>query len=119
MAGRLPSINRAWSRIKPCWWKTSGNRSGCGEKRFYDFTVRSERKNVEKLRYMHRNPVQHAQVTQPDHWMSNSFRAYAYGENVHLRVNVKSGVKDQAEETRDVWEIVGCVLTPLNRKVRD
>jgi putative transposase len=43
--------------------------------RFYDFNVWTERKRVEKLRYMHRNPVKRGLVEQPDQWRSNSFRA--------------------------------------------
>jgi putative transposase len=36
------------------------------EHRFYDFNVWSERKRVEKLRYMHRNPVRCGLVERPD-----------------------------------------------------
>ena len=48
--------------------------------RFYDFNVWSERKRIEKLRYMHRNPVKRGLVSQPDLWIWSSFRSYAYGE---------------------------------------
>ena len=34
--------------------------------RFYDFNVWTERKRVEKLRYMHRNPVKRGLVTSPE-----------------------------------------------------
>jgi REP element-mobilizing transposase RayT len=34
--------------------------------RFYDFNVWSERKRVDKLRYMHRNPVKRGLVERPD-----------------------------------------------------
>ena len=50
------------------------------QKRFYDFHVWSERKRVEKLRYMHRNPVQRGLVLKPEEWLWSSFRHYAYGE---------------------------------------
>ena len=36
------------------------------QKRFYDFNVWSARKHVEKLRYMHRNPVSRGLVSEPD-----------------------------------------------------
>ena len=36
------------------------------QKQFYDFNVWSERKRVEKLRYMHRNPVKRGLVEEPD-----------------------------------------------------
>ena len=36
--------------------------------RYYDFNVWSERKRVEKLRYMHRNPVTRGLVERPEGW---------------------------------------------------
>ena len=50
------------------------------QRRFYDFVVFSEKKRVEKLRYMHRNPVQRGLVLKPEEWLGSSFRHYAYGE---------------------------------------
>jgi len=38
------------------------------QKRFYDFNVWTERKRIEKLRYMHCNPVNRGLVEQPDQW---------------------------------------------------
>jgi len=54
-----------------------------------DFNVRSERKRIEKLRYMRRNPVKRELVSQPDQWRWSSFRAYAYGEPGWVRVNFR------------------------------
>jgi putative transposase len=47
--------------------------------RYYDFNVHTEQKRVEKLRYMHRNPVTRGLVTEPDHWVWSSFRHHATG----------------------------------------
>ena len=47
--------------------------------RYYDFPVWSERKRVEKLRYIHRNPVQRGLVAQPEDWKWSSFRQWATG----------------------------------------
>ena len=55
--------------------------------RFYDFNVYSERKRVEKLRYIHRNPVERGLVAEPDQWLWSSFRSYAFGEIGSVRVN--------------------------------
>ena len=55
--------------------------------RFYDFNVWSKRKRIEKLRYIHRNPVKRGLVEEPDQWTWSSFRFYAYGENGPVRVN--------------------------------
>jgi putative transposase len=48
--------------------------------RYYDFNVWSERKFVEKLRYIHRNPVKRGLVERPEDWVWSSFRHYANGE---------------------------------------
>ena len=57
------------------------------QRRFYDFVVWSEAKRVEKLRYMHRNPVKRGLVLQPDQWAWSSFRHYAYDEPGPVLVN--------------------------------
>ena len=44
--------------------------------RYYDFNVWSERKFVEKLRYIHRNPVERGLVERPEDWLWSSFRHY-------------------------------------------
>jgi putative transposase len=55
--------------------------------RYYDFNVSTPAKRVEKLRYIHRNPVKRGLVEAPEQWPWSSFRAYAYEEkglvNVH------------------------------------
>jgi putative transposase len=57
------------SRERPFW-----------QHRYYDFNVYTEAKRVEKLRYMHRNPVTRGLVSQPDQWAWSSFRHWAKGE---------------------------------------
>ena len=47
--------------------------------RYYDFLVRTEKKRIEKLRYMHRNPVKRGLVDRPEDWAWSSFRHYATG----------------------------------------
>jgi putative transposase len=57
------------------------------QRRSYDFVVFTERKRVEKLRHMHRNPVQRGLVLKPEEWLWSSFRHYAYGERGPVLVN--------------------------------
>lgn len=57
------------------------------EKRFYDFNVWSPQKRIEKLRYIHRNPVRRGLVEKPEDWIRSSFRSYASGEVGLVRVN--------------------------------
>ena len=48
--------------------------------RYYDFNVRTEKKRIEKLRYMHRNPVKRGLAVKPEDWRWSSFRHYITGE---------------------------------------
>lgn len=56
------------SRQRPFW-----------QPRYYDFNVWTEEKRIEKLRYMHRNPVKRGLVPTPEAWAWSSFRHYATG----------------------------------------
>jgi putative transposase len=47
--------------------------------RYYDFNVWSEAKRVEKLRYIHRNPVKRGLADRPEDWLWSSFCHYATG----------------------------------------
>ena len=47
--------------------------------RYYDFPVWSEAKRIEKLRYIHRNPVKRGLVKRPEDWKWSSFAHYATG----------------------------------------
>ncbi len=44
--------------------------------RYYDFNVITDRKRVEKLRYIHRNPVTRGLVSAPEDWPWSSYRHY-------------------------------------------
>ena len=48
--------------------------------RFYDFNVFTAKKQIEKLKYMHRNPVVRGLVERPEDWRWSSYRFYACGE---------------------------------------
>ena len=48
--------------------------------RFYDFNVFTEKKRVEKLRYIHRNPATRGLVARPEDWLWSSYRWYALDE---------------------------------------
>jgi len=55
--------------------------------RFYDFNVWTEHKRIEKLRYMHRNPVKRGLVEAPEQWRWSSYRGYAFGDTGLVRIN--------------------------------
>ena len=46
---------------------------------YYDFNVSSHAKFVEKLRYIHRNPVVRGLVAKPEDWKWSSYRHYQTG----------------------------------------
>ena len=54
----------------PQFWQT----------RYYDFNVLTQLKFVEKLRYIHRNPVIRGLVDKPEDYEWSSFRHWAMGE---------------------------------------
>jgi putative transposase len=56
------------------------------QRRYYDFNVFRERKHVEKLRYMHRNPVKRGLVKSPELWAWSSFRVYWLGEDGPVKI---------------------------------
>jgi putative transposase len=68
-------------------WSASLEAGHIWQRRFYDFVVFSEKKRVEKLRYMHRNPVKRGLVLEPQQWVWSSFRHYADGERGAVLVN--------------------------------
>jgi putative transposase len=57
------------------------------QKRFYDFNVWTEHKRIEKLRYIHHNPVKRGLVDSPGLWRWSSYRAYHSGETGIVRIN--------------------------------
>ena len=60
----------------PHFWQT----------RYYDFNVFSRTKYMEKLRYMHRNPVRRGLVRSPELWRWSSFRDYWLGETGKVKI---------------------------------
>ena len=57
-----------------------GNHPHFWQARYYDFNVWTQAKRIEKLRYIHRNPVKRGLVEKPEDWRWSSFRHYISGE---------------------------------------
>jgi putative transposase len=83
----LSRLRAAGSPHQPSLWSVPLERNQIWQPRFYDFVVFSEKKRVEKLRYMHRNPVKRGLVLEPQQWSWSSFRHYAYDEPGPVLVN--------------------------------
>jgi putative transposase len=64
--------------------------SGKGEhfwqKRYYDFNIRNYPQFVEKLRYIHRNPVRAGLCERPEDWKWSSFLHYATGHEGRVEI---------------------------------
>jgi putative transposase len=58
-----------------------GNAEHFWQKRYYDFNIRNYSQFVEKLRYIHRNPVSRGLCQHAEDWQWSSFRQYATGAN--------------------------------------
>jgi putative transposase len=69
------------------FWKAVLGQGHIWQHRFYDFVVFTDHKRVEKLRYMHRNPVTRGLALEPQQWRWSSFRYYAYDEAGPVLVN--------------------------------
>ena len=87
----LSEVRRRTARGGRLLWEETADH--VWQSRFYDFNVWSERKHVEKLRYMHRNPVKRGLVLEPDQWAWSSFRSYAYGEAGMVVINAPGSAR--------------------------
>jgi hypothetical protein len=61
--------------------------------RFYDFVVFTAKKRVEKLHYMHQNPMKRGLVLEPEQWRWSSYVAYALEQRGPVLVNEKQKIK--------------------------
>ncbi len=82
LADALKSLKQGVSR------RLLGNAEYFWQKRYYDFNVRDHAQFVEKLRYIHRNPVKAGLCERPEDWEWSSFRHYATG--IEGRVEIES-----------------------------
>ena len=73
LADALKSLKQGGSR-RLLW-----NSEHFWQKRYYDFNIRNHPQFVEKLRYIHRNPVKRGLCERPEDWEWSSFRHYAIG----------------------------------------
>jgi putative transposase len=66
--------------------------------RYYDFNIWSEHKRVEKLRYLHRNPVlERGLVASPEDWVWSSFRHYLTGEDKVVEIESRWTVRKREQ----------------------
>ncbi len=73
LASAVQAIKQSVSR------RLIGDRQHFWQARYYDFNVWTRRKRIEKLRYIHRNPVKRGLVNKPEDWAWSSYRHYFTG----------------------------------------
>ncbi len=73
LADALKSLKQGVSR------RLIGHAEHFWQKRYYDCNIRNYAQFVEKLRYIHRNPVKAGLCERPEDWEWSSFRHYATG----------------------------------------
>jgi len=80
--------------------RASALRGGIGQRlwqsRYYDHNVVSYEKFVEKLRYIHRNPVKRSLCEKPEGWPWSSFRHYSDGESCPVKIESERTARDRA-----------------------
>jgi hypothetical protein len=94
LADALKSLKQGVSR------RLIGDADHFWQKRYYDFNIRNYPQFVEKLRYIHRNPVKLDLCERPEDWEWSSFRYYATG--CEGRVEIESEwTHENANERRE------------------
>ena len=68
------------------------------QKRYYDRNVRDEREFVDKLRYIHRNPVKAGLCKLPEDWRWSSFRHYALREKGVVEIESEWTARDRERQ---------------------
>jgi putative transposase len=93
LAHALKSLKQGVSR------RLIGDAEHFWQKRYYDFNIRNEAQFVEKLRYIHRNPVTRGLCERPEDWEWSSFLQYATG--CEGRVEIESDWAARKRERAD------------------
>jgi putative transposase len=64
-----------------------GSREKFWQTRYYDFNTFTTGKFVEKVQYIHRNPVTRGLVTRPEDYRWSSFNHYATGQSQTIQID--------------------------------
>jgi len=82
---------------KVVWGTQNKNSRHFWQTRYYDFNVCTPEKRVEKLKYIHLNPVQRGLVSRREDWPWSSYRHYTLGEagTVQIESPVAAGKRRQ------------------------
>src|SRR5258706_15956468 len=100
-AGRCAEVAEARSIVILQPRRLIGDAEHFWQKRYYDFNIRNYPQFVEKLRYIHRNPVKAGLCERPEDWEWSSFRHYATGceEQVEIESEWTARKRERAAGT--------------------
>ena len=86
VATAMQSMKLASSLRTAAARERSGRRSPLWQKRYYDRNIRDYEEFVEKLQYLHRNPVTRGLVPLAEEWRWSSFRHHALREDCGVQI---------------------------------
>ena len=80
LANAIKSLKQGVSR------RLIGDASHFWQKRYYDFNVRNHEQFIEKLHYIHSNPVKRGLCERPEDWPWSSFLHHAVGHEGQVEI---------------------------------
>ncbi len=84
---------------QPRLWPDSTGQDHVWQARFYDFVVHTKKKKLEKLHYMHQNPVKRRLVLDPQQWPWSSYGDYILDQAGPVLVNQPLLAEMKVKET--------------------
>ncbi len=86
VANAIQSLKISSSKRSAVDRECEGRRTPLWQRRYYDRNIRDYAEFVEKLRYIHRNPVKRGLVANAEEWEWSSFRHYALREDCGVEI---------------------------------
>jgi putative transposase len=99
VANAIQSLKIAVSKRSAHIRELDGQHAALWYKRYYDRNIRSYTDFLEKLRYIHRNPVKRGLVEKAEDWKWSSFRHYAAGEDCGVEIESEWTARRRERET--------------------
>jgi len=99
LAEALQSLKSASARVSRRLHPPLRNTVRFWQKRYYDRYMRDHEDFVEKLRYIHRNPVTRQLCQRPEDWPWSSFLHYATGSDVGVEIESEWTARQRSQQT--------------------
>jgi putative transposase len=109
LADALKSLKQGVSR------RLIGDAEHFWQKRYYDFNIRNYAQFVEKLRYVHRNPVKAGLCERREDWEWSSFRHYTSGFEGRVEIESEWTARKRERAAGRLWLAVELPHSSQNR----